>query len=144
MIAWLEQFWASLTWTSVILGGIGVVVTFVVSYVVVTIILVKMPANYFHSDYEHHFFPDSHPVARAVAIGVKNVLGILVIVTGIILSLPGVPGPGLLTIFIGVMMTDIPGKRRLESKIVERPAVLSAINRLRAKYNKPALLLDEK
>lgn len=142
MIERLQQFWAALSWGYIFLGVLGVIVTFVVSYVVVSIILVKMPANYFHSDYEHHFLTDRHPVLRGVGIAVKNTIGVLVIITGIILSLPGVPGPGLLTIFIGIMMTDIPGKRRLEVKIIHRPAVLAAINKLRAKYEKPALLVD--
>lgn len=143
MLERLQQFWASLTWQMIAFGALGVVVTFVVSYIVVTILLVKMPATYFHSDHEHHFFPDRHPLFRAVAIAIKNILGVLVIITGIILSLPGVPGPGILTIFIGIMMTDIPGKRKLETKIIGRPSVRSAINRLRARYGKPELLLDE-
>lgn len=142
MIERLQQFWASLSWGYIAFGVVGVIVTFIVSYVVVSIILVKMPANYFHSDYEHHFLTDRHPLLRGFGIAAKNILGVLVIITGIILSLPGVPGPGILTIFIGIMMTDVPGKRKLEAKIIHRPAVLSAINKLRAKYNKPALLLD--
>jgi hypothetical protein len=138
----LQQFWASVTWFQIVFAAIGTVATFVISYVVVTVILVKMPANYFHSDYEHHFLSDHHPVLRSTAIAVKNVIGVLVILTGIVLSMPGVPGPGLLTIFIGIMMTDVPGKRALEVKIIHRPAVLSAINRLRARYNKPGLVLE--
>ena len=142
MIHWLKDHWASLTWGELLLGVGLFAATFFVSYIVVSIILVKLPENYFHSDFEHHLFPNRHPVLRSVAIAGKNVLGVVMILVGIVLSLPGVPGPGLLTIFIGVMLTDIPGKRVFESKIVGRPAVLAAINKLRAKYNKPALLLD--
>ena len=61
---------------------------------------------------------------------------------GIILSLPGVPGQGILTILLGIIMLDIPGKRPLEARIIQRPSVLSAINNLRAKFNKPPLILD--
>ena len=142
MIERLHEFWTSLSWGYIAFGVLGVIVTFIVSYVVVSFILVKMPANYFHSDYEHHFLSNRHPLLRGFGIAAKNLIGVLVIITGIILSLPGVPGPGLLTIFIGIMMTDVPGKRRLEAKIVHRPAVLSAINKLRAKYDKPPLLVD--
>ena len=142
MIDRLQEFWAALTWLQ-ILGVVGVIaVTFVVSYVVVSIVLVKLPANYFHSDYEHHLMPNSNPVLRSVVIGLKNVLGVVLILAGIALSLPGVPGPGLLTIFIGVMLTDIPGKRTLEAKMIGRPAVLSAVNKLRARYDKPPFLLE--
>ena len=142
MTEWFNELWASMTLGRVLLGAGLIVVTFVVSYIAVSIIFVKLPANYFHSDYEHHLFPDRHPMLRWAAIAGKNVLGVLMILTGIILSLPGVPGPGLLTIFIGIMLTDIPGKRVLETKIIGKPAVLSAINKMRAKYDKPALILD--
>jgi len=142
MIERLQQLWAALTWWQIPFAIVGFVATFVISYVVVTFILIKMPENYFRSDYEHHFLSDRHPVFRTTAIVVKNIIGVLVILTGIVLSLPGEPGTGSLTIFIGIMMTDVPGKRNLEAKIVHRPAVLSAINRLRARYHKPALILD--
>ena len=71
----------------------------------------------------------------------KNVLGFL-IVLGLLLSLPGVPGQGFLTILLGLIMLDIPGKRPLEARIIKRPTILSAVNNLRAKYNKPPLILD--
>lgn len=142
MLERLSHFWHALTWTELVIGIVGLVIGFALSYAVVMVILVKMPENYFHSDYEHHFLPDSHPILRTAGIIAKNIVGVLVIITGIALSLPGVPGPGLLTIFIGLMITDIPGKRKFEAKIVQRPAVLSAINKLRVRYNKPELVID--
>jgi hypothetical protein len=142
MLERLSQFWQALTWIEIVVGTVGVILGFALSYAVVMVILVKMPANYFHSDYEHHFLPDSHPVLRTAGLVLKNIVGVLVIITGIILSFPGIPGPGLLTIFIGVMITDIPGKRKLEAKFIQRPAVLSAINKLRTKYKKPELIMD--
>jgi hypothetical protein len=72
----------------------------------------------------------------------KNLIGLFMIVMGIIMSLPGVPGQGILTILLGLVMMDIPGKRPLETRIVRRPKVLKAINRLRAKFHKPPLILD--
>lgn len=138
----IANWWAATTWTSIIFWSGVFVATFVLSYAAVCVVLVKLPANYFHSDYEHHLLPNSHPLLRSVAIAVKNILGVALILTGIVLSIPGVPGPGLLTIFIGVMLTDIPGKRKLETKLIGRPSVLEAINKLRLKYDKPPLLLE--
>jgi hypothetical protein len=142
MIRWISEFWASLTWAEMIAGIAVFVVTLVVSYVAVSVVLIKIPANYFHSDYEHHLFSERHPALRAAAIAGKNVLGVLLILVGIVLSLPGVPGPGLLTIFIGLMLTDIPGKRVLEAKIIKRPSILAAVNKLRTKYGKQELVMD--
>ena len=62
-------------------------------------------------------------------------------IVGIVLSIPGVPGQGLLTILLGVMLLDFPGKRRLELKIVSRPSVLKTVNSLRSKFGKPKLVL---
>ena len=72
----------------------------------------------------------------------KNILGVLLIILGLLLSLPGVPGQGLLTILLGLIMIDIPGKRPIEAKIISRPTILAAANQLRAKYKKEPLILD--
>jgi hypothetical protein len=72
----------------------------------------------------------------------KNLLGIVLVVVGVLLSLPGVPGQGMLTILLGVMLLDFPGRPRLEHWLVSRPKILKAINNLRHRFSKPALVLD--
>jgi hypothetical protein len=86
--------------------------------------------------------PNSPFLVRWGAVILKNILGVILILIGLALSLPGVPGQGLLTILLGLIMLDIPGKRPLEARIIKRPTILAAINKLRAKYNKPPLELD--
>jgi hypothetical protein len=53
------------------------------------------------------------------------------------------PGQGILTILIGVMLLDFPGRRWLELKLLARPSVINAINRIRARFKRPALLLPK-
>ncbi len=53
------------------------------------------------------------------------------------------PGQGILSLLVGVILCDFPGKRRVERKIIERPLVLSTINRIRARYNRPLIVLDD-
>jgi hypothetical protein len=72
----------------------------------------------------------------------KNVVGFVVVLLGILMSIPGVPGQGILTILLGIMLLDFPGKRRLEYKLVSRPRVLQTINQLRRRFDKPPLILD--
>ena len=72
----------------------------------------------------------------------NNVLGVVLVLLGILMSVPGIPGQGVLTILLGLMLVDLPGKRRLESKILGQPKVLARINRLRHKFSKPPLILD--
>src|SRR5215211_5539815 len=144
MIDWLTRTingWG-LTWGQVLFGVGLSVVTFVVSIAVVTVVLVKLPANYFHSSHEREFLVHRHPVLRACGIFAKNLLGLVLVGAGVVMSLPGVPGQGVLTILLGIMLLDFPGKRSLETRIVSRPRVNGAVNAVRARFNKPPLILD--
>ena len=49
------------------------------------------------------------------------------------------PGQGLLTLLIGLMLTDFPGKYRLEKRLIAQPGVLKAVNWLRARAGHPPL-----
>ena len=142
MIDWLSEHWAALSWSNIGLGVALFLISFTVSFAAIGIVMVKIPENYFSPHYKRDFLPDSPWIVRWGAVILKNILGAFLILLGIVLSLPGVPGQGILTILLGLIMIDIPGKRPIEAKIIERPTVLAAINKLRAKYDKPALILD--
>jgi hypothetical protein len=142
LIDWIQNFWAGLTLNGVLLGIGLFLFSFAISFAAIGIVMVKIPPNYFSSHYERDFLPDSPFLVRWGAVIVKNIFGVFLFLLGIVLSLPGIPGQGILTILLGLIMIDIPGKRPLEARIIKRPAVLNAINKLRAKYNKPSLILD--
>ena len=126
-----------------VLLGVGLfLVSLLISFAAIGVVMVKIPANYFSTHYKQDFLPDSPWLVRWSAVILKNILGLILIVIGIILSLPGVPGQGILTILLGLIMMDIPGKRPLEAKIIQRPTVLAAVNKLRERYDKPPLQLD--
>src|SRR4030095_5961454 len=139
---WWSDIWASLTVGKIALGVGLFIFSLAFSFVSIAVVMVKIPANYFSSHYVRDFLPGSPWIVRWGAVVFKNVFGIFLIVLGIILSLPGVPGQGILTILLGLIMMDIPGKRPIESWIIKRPAVLSAVNNFRAKYSKPPLVVD--
>jgi hypothetical protein len=142
MIAWLAELWASVTWGQILLGVGLFLGSLALSFAAIAIVMVKIPKNYFSSHYKRDFLPGSSFIVRWGAVIAKNILGVFLILLGIALSLPGVPGQGILTILLGLIMLDIPGKRPLEARIIKRPPVLAAINNLRAKYDKPPLELD--
>jgi hypothetical protein len=142
MMDWVDQFWATLTLKSVLIGLGLFTISLVISLLSIGIVMVKIPAHYFSSHYERDFLPGSPWMVRWGAVILKNILGVVLVVIGIVLSLPGVPGQGILTILLGLIMLDIPGKRPLETRIIKRPAVLSAINKLRSRYDKPVLVVD--
>jgi hypothetical protein len=138
----LSELWSGLTLNKALVGVGIFVFSLAFSFAAIAIVMVKIPANYFSSHYQRDFLPDSAWIVRWGVVVVKNVFGVFLILLGIVLSLPGVPGQGILTILLGLIMLDIPGKRPLEARIIKRPAVLSAINKLRAKYGKPPLVMD--
>ena len=142
MIQRLSEFWSSLTLNDLLLGVGLFLLSLILSFAAIGIVMVKIPAHYFSSHYEQDFLPGSPWLVRWSAVILKNILGVILIIIGIILSLPGVPGQGILTILLGLIMLDIPGKRPIEAKIIQRPTVLAAVNKLRARYNKPQLILD--
>ena len=59
---------------------------------------------------------------------------------GLVMSVPGIPGQGLLTVLIGLMLVDFPGRRRLERALARRRGLLAAMNRIRARFGHPPLL----
>jgi hypothetical protein len=126
----------------VIVAIVVFVITFAVSLAVISFILVKLPASYFQSSHNHEFLADKKPAVRWAGLIGKNLLGAVLVLLGIVMSVPGVPGQGILTILLGVILLDIPGKRRLEQKILSQPKVLEKINGLRRKFSKPPLVLD--
>ena len=121
-------------------GGGVFLASFVVSALIVAIVIVKIPANYFSSHYQEDFLPNSSWLTRWSVTILKNLVGVILVLAGIIMLIG--PGQGILTILIGLIMLDIPGKRPLEAKIIKRPAILGAANSLRSKYNKPPLVMD--
>lgn len=111
-----------------------------VSVVIVGYVLARLPADYFVNP-DAQSPGDRHPVLKALAIATRNVLGYALIALGIVLSLPGVPGQGLLTVLMGVMLIDFPGKHRFQRWLVTRRPILAAVNRLRAKAGQPPFVV---
>ncbi len=104
-------------------------------------LLVRLPATYFSSPSSHGFWTNAHPILRWTGLTIKNIVGAALIVLGIVLAMPGVPGPGVLVILSGIIVMDFPGKRRLEWWLIRRPTVHAAVNRLRQRYGRPPFVL---
>lgn len=139
---WLNDFWTSLT-LGKLFWGVGLfMLSFAISLVAIAIVIIRLPPDYFRSHYRRNFLPNSPWHLRWGAIAIKNTVGVLLVLLGLVLSIPGIPGQGILTILLGLIMLDIPGKRPLEARILRRPTILSAINRVRVRYERPPLQID--
>ena len=138
----VTEFFTSISLRSAAIGVVIFLVTFFANLALVSLILVKIPADYFKKSRRTKFMANhSHAVRVLVMVG-KNLLGVVLVILGILLSVPGVPGQGVLTILLGIMLLDFPGRRRFEQWIVSSPRVKHAINKLRQRFDKPALELD--
>ena len=130
---WFFQHWVLLAIFS--LGS------FIASIAGSTMLLMSLPADYFKA--KERIRRIKNPVFRICLSSLKNLFGGLLVIVGILLSLPGVPGQGILTILTGLIISDFPGKRRLERRLVRVPVVLSAANQIRSRFKRPPLVLDD-
>lgn len=137
-----SEFIPALTMRNVLIGALIFLGTFLLNLAIVSLILVKLPANHFSKLNKKKFGSGSRLTVRVPLILAKNILGGFLVALGIVLSLPGVPGQGLLTILLGLMLLDFPGKDRLEQKLLSRPSIVNAINRLRRRFGKQPLELN--
>jgi hypothetical protein len=114
------------------------VATTAVTLAVAAAVVVRLPPTYFsESDAAHVARAASARTLRGL---VRNAFGVVLIVVGAVMSIPGIPGQGLLTMLIGLMLVDFPGRRRLEKALARRPGILAAMNRMRARFGHPPLL----
>ena len=74
---------------------------------------------------------------RHLSIIIKNIIGYVLIVGGILMLV--LPGQGLFTIVIGLMLSNYPGKFFIEKKFIAIPSILKTINWLRRKSDQPPL-----
>lgn len=111
-------------------------VTFVASLIVVPWIVMRLPADYFqHEKRMPPLWATHHPLRRFLLIAGKNLLGALLVLTGVAMLV--LPGQGLLTILIGIMLLDFPGKFQCERWLLKRKSIRRGVNWLRKKLHKP-------
>ncbi len=137
-----SEFIVMLTWRNVLIGSAIFIASFLLNLAIVSVILVKLPADHFSKNRKTKFWDGRNPALNAAKVIGKNILGVFLVVLGIVLSLPGVPGQGLLTILLGIMLLDFPGRERLEQKLLSKPSIVNTINRLRERFGKPPLVLN--
>ncbi len=112
--------------------------TFVGLLILVPAVVINLPADYFHFD-KRHPVKSRHPLIKLIVSLIKNLLGAALVIAGLIMLLT--PGQGLLTLLVGLMIMNYPGKFKLERWMVTQLHLLPAINWLRARYQKPAMEL---
>lgn len=103
-------------------------------------LVARLPVDYFddarrHAPAAHR----RHPLIHALIITVKNLLGWLLVLAGLLMLV--LPGQGMLTLLMGILLINFPGKYRLERRLVANPQLFRGLNWLRARRGVPALHL---
>lgn len=126
---WLDEQSGWLWW-----GFATSVLLLIASPIAVAWVVVRLPKDYFASERRRPLESlTSHPVPRPVVLVLKNVLGVVLLVAGAVMLV--VPGQGLLTMVMGMLLVDFPGKYRLERWLVTRAKVWRSINWLRRRFH---------
>lgn len=117
-------------------------VMFVAGIMMLPWLLSRIPRDYFVT----HPVPlrawkESRPVWRWIVLGIRNLIGAVFAIMGIIMFFT--PGQGVLTLLVGVSMMTFPGKRWLELRLIRMKGVLKSINWLRKKNGHEPLELPD-
>jgi hypothetical protein len=130
---WLAAHQALVWWTSAIS-----IALLILSPVVAMWFVTRLPKNYFAQKHRRPLGSwDKYPTIRIVLLVGKSIVGIVLTLVGIVMLVA--PGQGLLTIVVGLLLVEFPGKFRAERWLATRRSVWRSLNWLRRKAGKPEL-----
>jgi hypothetical protein len=124
--------------TALFVLGVISLLTFFGTLVIVPWLVARIPFDYFALE-ERRVLPWSgrHMLIRWLLLIGKNLLGGVLLVMGIAMLV--LPGQGLLTMLVGLVLLNFPGKYRLERWFVQRRPVLNSVNWLRRRSGRRPL-----
>jgi hypothetical protein len=109
-------------------------VSLIASVIALPWYLKRLPLDYFVRPAAHRARMSLSESAFVLA---KNVVGGLLVLAGIAMLV--LPGQGIATIVVGLLMMQFPGKRRLERRLLSISPVLRAVNTMRVRSGQPEL-----
>lgn len=117
------------------------VITFIAAMICGPMWVIKIPSDYFvEKRHERKHLRNLSTVNALLMVG-RNLLGAILVFIGALMLV--LPGQGLLTILVGVMLLDIPGKYRIARWIVMHPPVLQSMNWIRHRAGRAPLVLGD-
>ena len=102
--------------------------------------ITRIPDDYFsHKDRASVDLAGSRLFFRLLLLLLKNIAGFILLIMGIAMLV--LPGQGILTMAVGLVLMDFPRKYQVERWIVSRRRVLKAMNWFRKRANKNPLVI---
>ena len=119
--------------------GVSSLVILMISALSIGFFIKKIPYDYFLNDKRRvSDYKDRNPVLWLITLALKNFIGYCLILGGILMLV--LPGQGLLTILVGLMLSDYPGKFKLEKRIIQTGFILRTVNWYRKKSGIQAII----
>ena len=119
--------------------GITSFAVLIISALSIGYFIKQIPYDYFLNDKRGvSDYKNKNPIFWILTLALKNIIGYCLIIGGILMLV--LPGQGLLTIFVGLMLSDYPGKFKLERRIIKTRLILKTINWYRIKSNIPPII----
>ncbi len=121
--------------------GLVSLLTFVATLFLIPFLVVRIPVDYFaENKRQTSSWAEQHFMIRWTMLVVKNIFGVVFVVLG--LAMLVLPGQGLLTLLIGVLLLNFPGKYAFERWLIQRASVRRAVFWLRKRAGRPPLEFD--
>lgn len=112
--------------------GLASLVMVIASALLTPVILVRLPKDYFKREKPHLIDRiRSEGAGRGFVLVMKNLFAAGLFLAGVLMLF--LPGQGLLTMFIGMILMDFPRKMAIERRILALPRILDTVNWLRRK-----------
>tara|TARA_B100001989_G_C24396685_1_gene392039 strand:+ start:64 stop:477 length:414 start_codon:yes stop_codon:yes gene_type:complete len=114
--------------------GISSLIILLISALSIGFFINKIPYDYFLNEKRSKsVYKNNNPILWLFTLILKNLIGYCLIFGGILMLV--LPGQGLLTILVGLMLSDYPGKFKLEKRIIKINLILKTINWYRSRSN---------
>ncbi len=121
-----------------LLGGISLI-TFLVSFFIIPWFIGKLPDDYFLRLSQSNLSKvEKKSLYGVFLLVIKNLFGFFFLASGFIMLF--IPGQGILTMVMGILLINVPGKKSFLMKIISQESIRDSLNWLRKKSNKPLFL----
>ncbi|MDA0322493.1 MAG: hypothetical protein O2923_07235 [Verrucomicrobia bacterium] len=121
--------------------GVSSVIMFFASLIAIPVLVVRIPEDYFDGKHRELWsWGGGHRLMRSGLRFLKSTLGVVFILAGLAMLI--LPGQGILTILVGMMLINFPGKYQFERWLVTRRPVARSIDWLRRRADKGPLRVE--
>lgn len=126
-----EKFW----WF-----GIFSVAVFFLTIMVLPLVIIRLPSDYFVSEKADGFISRQKKSVRIAISSLKNIGGVLLLIMGVLMLF--MPGQGILTMLAGLSIMNFPGKRNMEIRLASNRKVMNSLNWIRKKGKREKFLIS--